>query len=321
MKRKVGGRGLISIEECIEGEKRNMNEYISNSEEELLQFVANSLSLDAESIENKDTFQKRIASQKINKLKTMKLHGQFEVETEEKKTEESWHWLSKGDLKRETEALLMAAQEQALNTKSIRKSIYKTSDCDKCRICGKGIENVTHIISACEGLAQKEYLRRHAKVCLNIHWQLCQKYNFECNQHWYQHTPESVIENETMKIYWNFPIQVDRELEDKANKPDIIIFNKTERHCTIVDVAIPGDHNIEQKQQKKIDKYKDLKLEISRMWNCSSIVVPVVIGALGSVPKKFHDHFDKLDIGKSITSLQKSALLGTASILRKVLSC
>ena len=86
-----------------------MNEYISNSEEELLQFVANSLSLDAESIENKDTFQKRIASQKINKLKTMKLHGQFEVETEEKKTEESWHWLSKGDLKRETEALLMAA--------------------------------------------------------------------------------------------------------------------------------------------------------------------------------------------------------------------
>ena len=53
----------------------------------------------------------------------MKLHGQFEVETEDKKTEESWHWLSKGDLKRETEALLMAAQEQALNTKSIRKSI------------------------------------------------------------------------------------------------------------------------------------------------------------------------------------------------------
>ena len=124
-----------------------------------------------------------------------------------------------------------------------------------------------------------------------------------------------------MKIYWNFPIQVDRELEDRANKPDIIIFNKTERHCTIVDVTIPGDHNIEQKQQHKIDKYRDLKIEISRMWNCSSVVVPVVIGALGSVPKKFHDHFYKLDIGKNIVPLQKSALLGTASILRKVLTC
>ena len=61
-----------------------------------------------------------------------------------------------------------------------------------------------------------------------------------------------------MKIYWNLPIQVDRELEDKAHKPDIIIFNKTDRHCTIVDVAIPGDHNIEQKQQKKLTNTKIL---------------------------------------------------------------
>ena len=42
----------------------------------------------------------------------MKLHGQFENQTAEIKTEESWNWLSKGDLKRETESLLMAAQEQ-----------------------------------------------------------------------------------------------------------------------------------------------------------------------------------------------------------------
>jgi hypothetical protein len=63
----------------------------------------------------------------------MKLPGQFEIQTENLKTEKSWNWLSKGDLKRETESLLMAAQEQALDINSIKKNIYKTSDNDNYR--------------------------------------------------------------------------------------------------------------------------------------------------------------------------------------------
>ena len=61
----------------------------------------------------------------------MKLHGQFENDTEEIKVKESWDWLRQGDLKRETEALIMAAQEQAMNTKSIKnisiRSVTQTS--------------------------------------------------------------------------------------------------------------------------------------------------------------------------------------------------
>ena len=75
------------------------------------------------------------------------------------------------------------------------------------------------------------------------------------------------------------------------------------------------------KQQQKIDNYADLKLEVSRMWDCSTVVVPIIIGALGSVPKKFHHHLAKLEIGNDITTFQKSAVLGTASILRKILTC
>ena len=85
MKRKLGGRGLISVRDCVEGEVRNLHQYIANSEEELLKFVANSMQLDPTSIEEKSNFQKRLADQKMNEMKSMKLHGQFENQTEQKK--------------------------------------------------------------------------------------------------------------------------------------------------------------------------------------------------------------------------------------------
>ena len=82
-----------------------------------------------------------------------------------------------------------------------------------------------------------------------------------------------------------------------------------------------GDHNIEEKQKEKINNYQFLKLDVSRMWDCSTVVVPIIIGALGSVPKKLHHHLAKLEISNDITTFQKSVVLGTASILRKVLTC
>ena len=47
-------------------------------------------------------------------------------------------------------------------------------------------------------------------------------------------------------------------------------------------------------------------------------VVPVVIGALGSIPLKLKSYLCQLDVDCNISVLQKSALLGTAHILRKV---
>ena len=146
MKRKEGGRGLISIRSCVDNEIRSLNEYIANSDEELLMFAADTLDLNANNIETKDDFQKRLAREKAAELKAMKLHGQFENDTKEVKVKESWNWLRDGQLKRETEALIMAAQEQALNTNSIKKHIYKTGESDLCRLCSKNVENVTHIL-------------------------------------------------------------------------------------------------------------------------------------------------------------------------------
>ena len=107
MKRNEGGRGLISIRDCVDAETRNLNAYIANSEEDLFKFASTALNLDPAAIEEKENFQKRLVNQRRTELKSMKLHGQFENHTEEIKVKESWDWLRRGDLKRETEALIM----------------------------------------------------------------------------------------------------------------------------------------------------------------------------------------------------------------------
>ena len=89
----------------------------------------------------------------------------------------------KATLKKETEGLLLAAQDQALRTRRIMKNIDKKDVQDKCRLCGERDETVAHIVSECKQLAQNEYKKcRHDKVAAMLHWSLCQQYGFPCTE-------------------------------------------------------------------------------------------------------------------------------------------
>jgi hypothetical protein len=70
-----------------------------------------------------------------------------------------------------------------------------------------------------------------------------------------------------------------------ANRPDIIIKNKKDKTCLLIDVAIPSDKNVIQKEAKKKLKYKNLSIEIQRMWNMKCFGIPVITGATGIVSK------------------------------------
>ena len=75
--------------------------------------------------------------------------------------------------------------------------------------------------------------------------------------------------------------------EIKVRKPDIVVVNKNERSCAIIDIAIPGDIRVSEIEKEKIERYQELKREIKRMRNIRSIkVIPMVVGALGSTSKK-----------------------------------
>jgi hypothetical protein len=87
----------------------------------------------------------------------------------------------------------------------------------------------------------------------------------------------------------------------------------------LIDVVIPGDRNVIQKEAEKILKYNDLTIEIQRMWNVKTRVLPVIIGATGTISKSFRKYVSTIPGNHEVKELQKTAVLGTAHILRKVL--
>jgi hypothetical protein len=80
-------------------------------------------------------------------------------------------WLSKGDLKAETESEIVAAQDQALYTKYYATQILHTETDSKCRLCQQNDETIDHITSACPILAKELYVKQHDKVSAQIHMQ------------------------------------------------------------------------------------------------------------------------------------------------------
>ena len=76
-----------------------------------------------------------------------------------------------------------------------------------------------------------------------------------------------------------------------------------------MDVAVTGECRINEKEKEKIDKYQDLRREVSRLWQQKKVhVVPIVIGALGNISKNFICFLHQLEINTDIGELQKAAL-------------
>ena len=185
-----GGRGLISVEECIGQAKNSLQNYILHSDEKLIQ-AARKGELATHDLETpKDDKQRRKAERKTEWQEKV-LYGQFLRKTDSKRNEKTWAWLQRGELKRETEALITAAQDQAIRTNYIKANIDKTQENDLYRMCRQAKETVNHIVSGCSKLAQQEYKRRHDNVARVVHWDLLGKCGFRRVDKWFEHQPET----------------------------------------------------------------------------------------------------------------------------------
>ena len=316
MKRLVGGRGLISVEECVKAEVLGLSNYVAGSEEWMLKVVGTHMEAGAEL---KTDFKKRMAEERQERLNGKKLHGKFFKETKDVADERSWQWLRRGSLYKTTEGYVCAAQENALTTRNYCATVLKDGGNDKCRMCGDYVETVGHLVSACKKMAQTDYRRRHDRMGLRVYWEVCGRLGLTRSAKWYEETPDPVRRRKDglTEVWWDQTVSTPTKFD--ANRPDMVVIDRETKRWFMVDFSVPCDANVAKKEKEKIDKYKDLATEVARMNAVKVEVVPLVVGALGVVSKDLVKWLKRVGIGDIVGELQTAAVIGTVAILRKVL--
>jgi hypothetical protein len=199
VKRKEGGRGLSQTEAAYKTEIINIAEYLNKKYED--QFVnikshdnnqpnmnstvkAAAKIIDELSQPNKNSDMEKdgIKNTKARLEESLKrkwenkvMHGQYirSIDKQLISEEDAFLWLLKGDLKAETESEMVAAEDQTLQTKYHATKILQTKKDSKCRLCHQFEETVDHIISASPVLAKEQYIKRHDRVCAQLHFNIC----------------------------------------------------------------------------------------------------------------------------------------------------
>jgi hypothetical protein len=151
-----------------------------------------------------------------------------------------------------------------------------------------------------------EYLMKHDKVCTYLHYSAYKALGTETTGKWYTHPTKPVYEQEKVIVLSNQGVYTERELT--ANRPDVIIKNKKEKTCTLIDVAIPADRNVAQKEAEKKLKYKSLSIDIQGIWNMKCMIIPVTTGATGIVMRSLKKNLKDIPGKHSIDSLQQTAI-------------
>ena len=117
--------------------------------------------------------------------------------------------MKNGDLKKETEGLITAAQDQALWPNAVKASIEGADVSPMCRMCGEREETVFHLACECCKMAQTDYKGRQDKLARVIHPDLCRERGIAVKEKWWEHVPEKVLETDDVKVLWDFNIQTD----------------------------------------------------------------------------------------------------------------
>ena len=85
-------------------------------------------------------------------------------------------------------------------------------------------------------------------------------------------------------------------------------------------MSVTSDSNISAKEFEKLSKYRDLEIEIAKMWKMKTKSIPVIVGALSMIKKRTQKYVNEILGNLSLTEIQKIMLNSTVHILRRTLS-
>ena len=123
----------------------------------------------------------------------------------------------------------------------------------------------------------------------------------------------------TVRLLWDSSHYTAKTV--RHNRPDVVVVDFKEKMITIIDFAVPLDHNVVKKEQEKVEKYQPLAQYYRVNYKTfQTRIIPVVVGAFGIIPANLPNNLDKLGIPDVVGGLQLTALLGTRRILKNTLS-
>ena len=184
-------------------------------------------------------------------------------------------------------------------------------------MCGEKDELMGHLVGECSKLTQAEYKHGYDNVARMIHWNNAHSYGLHASSKWYERKPEGVIENDHVKLLWDYNIQTSTYIQ--ARRSDVVVVDRDKKTYNLIGIAVPVDAGIVEKEKEKVEKYQDLRREVARLWNVKAKVVPIVVGASGAITPNLSKHLDEIGVTTRMELSQKAALLGTARVLRRAL--
>ena len=239
------------------------------------------------------------------------------IEADDKIDQEASNQRLHSGMSSHVEGYINAMQEQEITTKATKKRRNKDQTMNsKCRLCETQEETVLHVLGACPNLSTNLYISaRHDNVGQIIVEEVLKQEN---KDHQQRRRPESVIETPTKEIWWNIPVTTTNKVE--YNRPDVLVWEKQNKICHVVEISIPLDFNTSNRQIVKRDKYMPLVSEMQRIYRDYSFqIVPVIIGCLRAIPKSLVLNLKKLGLDEPkqvIKRLQKTALLESLKITK-----
>ena len=221
------------------------------------------------------------------------------------------------------ESYAFAISEQEINTKDLNYRRNKAQNPtvyidNKCRLCKTSVEDVFHILCSCPKMSSRYYLPlRHDIIAKHVFENLMKKIDLHrkityCDE---------LIEVTEEKVFW-WNVKVKTTTNVKNNRPDLIIWGLNSKECQVVEFSCPGDINVIRKIQEKENTYNPLLCNLQILYpEYSYQVIPIVIGALSSIPCNLKDNlkcmgFYEKEVNKQTKMLQIYIFLIVKSFLK-----
>ena len=188
----------------------------------------------------------------------------------------------------------------------------------RCRLRKSANEDIIHIIASCPMMSVRYYLPlRHDVIAKIVYNALIHKKNPSYRKQDLG-SPEYIHKESNMEYWWN--IRINTATKIPHNKPVLIIWDRDENICQVIEFSCPADINVSRKVEEKVAAYGPLIRNLQIMYKDYHFkMLPVVVGALGTIHRATKESlkemkFSKIEINKLLRKLQKDFVRGTVKI-------